>query len=222
MAGRELLWHPDPGREPPAATGGEAVRAAARALDDGWILIHPTSTVYGLGARPDPALDEAIHGLKRRAPAPLIHLAADLDGLERAAPTLEWTAAARALAAALWPGPLTIVLAWGDRSLGVRVDPHPAVRAVLELAGGLMTSTSLNVGGHAPARERAEVLATIEELGPRERPLGWLDAGDLDASPASTVVDARSGGVRTLRPGAVSAETLARALEGRLEGGPRP
>lgn len=220
MASREIRWHPDPGRKPAAATGEAAVRATARALDEGWILVHPTSTVYGLGSRPDPALDAAIHGLKRREPAPLIHLAADLAALERAAPDLAWTPAARALAAALWPGPLTLVLADGDGSLGVRVDPHPAVRAVLELAGGLMTSTSLNVGGREPARTRGEVLATIDELGPRERPLGWLDAGDLAASAASTVLDVRRGDVRTLRPGAVSAETIARALEGRAGGSP--
>ena len=128
------------------------------------------------------------------------------------------TPAARALAAACWPGGLTIVLAQrpdrplpevltgGAATIGLRVPDHPAPRAVARALGPLPV-TSANVSGEP---ELADAAAIVGRLG--ERIDLVLDGGPAAGGPASTVVDATGDRVRVLRPGAISVERLREAL----------
>ena len=199
------------GRAP--ATDEEAFDRAAALLDAGGIVVHPTSTVYGLGGRPRPEVDARVAAIKGRPPGPLIRLAASRDALIQALPGARWTDAAGRLADAFWPGPLTLVLEDGsDTGVAVRVDPHPAVRRLLHRAGGLLTSTSLNVTGRPPARTVGEVRAVLSEAGSEAGTVGWLDAGDLDGSTPSTLVRVTGDAAELLREGAVPAADVTRAL----------
>ena len=197
----------------PAASGDEALDRAAAWLEAGGIVAHPTSTVYGLGGRPRPDVDARIAAIKGRAPGPLIHLGASREVLAEALPHARWTGAAEQLADAFWPGPLTLVVDDGTPTgLAVRVDPHPVLRRLLERAGGLMTSTSLNVTEGTPARTSREARRTLSELDASGVMLGWLDAGDLRESAPSTLVRACGETVEIIREGAVPAEAV-RALQ---------
>jgi len=198
---------------PPSSVGEAAIEDAARAVTEGSILVHPTSTVYGLGGLPDPSIDARLAGLKGRESGPLIALVADREALFGAFPALVWTATAERLADVFWPGPLTLVLEQRDgSSRAVRVDGHPVVQAVLERVGGVMTSTSLNVSGCEPARSRRGALLAIAELsGPLDH-FGWLDVGDLPESEPSTLVRASDGRLEVLREGAIRRTTLERSL----------
>ena len=88
----------------------ETIEAAARCLSAGGLVAFPTETVYGLGA--DARNGEAIARLYaakgRPAFNPLIAHVADIDAARAAG---VFTDAAEKLAAAFWPGPLTLVLA---------------------------------------------------------------------------------------------------------------
>ena len=194
------------GRDLAVATEDEAFDRAAALLDADGVVAHPTSTVYGLGGRPRPRVDARIAAIKGRPPGPLIRLAASRDALIEALPGARWTDAARRLADAFWPGPLTLVLEDGsDTGVAVRVDPHPVVRRLLDRVGGLLTSTSLNVTGSPPARTGGEVRAVLSELGSEAGTVGWLDAGDLAGSTPSTLVRVTDDAVEILREGAVPA-----------------
>ncbi|WP_419941616.1 L-threonylcarbamoyladenylate synthase [Candidatus Palauibacter sp.] len=202
-----------PGR--PLAAGVDALERAVALLDAGGVVAHPTSTVYGLGGRPARGVDERISALKRRPPGPLIRLAASREALHEALPGVRWSGAARRLADAFWPGPLTLVLDDGSEAgIALRVDPHPVVRRLLERAGGLMTSTSLNETGRPPARTRREARDALASMRPQVGPIGWLDAGDLEASPPSTLVRMRGETVEVLREGALSALEMEQFLRG--------
>ena len=195
------------------ATDDEAFDRAAALLDAGGIVAHPTSTVYGLGGRPRPEVDARIAAIKGRPPGPLIRLAASREAIIEALPGARWTDAARRLADAFWPGPLTLVLEDGsDTGVAVRVDPHPVVRRLLDRAGGLLTSTSLNVTGSPPARTGGEVRAVLSGIGSEAGAVGWLDAGDLAGSTPSTLVRVTGDAVEILREGAVPAADVTRAL----------
>ncbi len=195
------------------ATGDEALDRAAALLDAGGVVAHPTSTVYGLGGRPWPDVDARIAAIKRRPPGPLIRLAASRGALGEALPGARWPETARRLADAFWPGPLTLVLEDGsDGGVAVRVDPHPVVRRLLDRAGGLLTSTSLNVTAKAPARTRREVRAVLSDVGSAAGTLGWLDAGDLAGSAPSTLVRVTGEAVEILREGALSATEVTGVL----------
>jgi len=178
-------------------------------------------------------VDERIARLKGREPRPLIRLGADVASLEAAVPGAVWTEQVGRLIRVFWPGPLTLVLEDGtEHGVAMRVASHPALRAVLREAGGLMTSTSLNLSGQPTARTREEVRHILESLevgaepvgrldagaGPvgwldtGAGPVGWLDAGDLARRAPSTLVSIRGDEVRILREGAVPVESIFEAL----------
>uniref|UniRef100_UPI00058D70E4 L-threonylcarbamoyladenylate synthase n=1 Tax=Ilumatobacter nonamiensis TaxID=467093 RepID=UPI00058D70E4 len=93
----------------------DGVERAADVIRAGGLVAMPTETVYGLAAdATDPAAIERIFAVKGRpTDHPLIvHLAdpEDLDDWAPAAPD-----PARKLAAAGWPGPLTLIVPRCDR-----------------------------------------------------------------------------------------------------------
>src|SRR5215470_4753781 len=91
------------------AADAAAIAQAARQLAGGALVAFPTETVYGLGA--DATNGEAVAGLYaakgRPAFNPLIAHVASAAAARRLA---RFDTAAERLAAAFWPGPLTLVL----------------------------------------------------------------------------------------------------------------
>ncbi len=128
--------------------------SAAALIRDGGVVAIPTETVYGMAAN---ALDEQavqqVFAIKQRpALDPLIVHLADADGLESVAAAVP--AAARTLAAAFWPGPLTLVLpkkrcipdlvTSGLDTVAVRVPVHPLARRIIREAGCPVAAPSAN------------------------------------------------------------------------------
>ena len=118
------------------------INAAAQALLDGKLLGLPTETVYGLAA--DASNDAALHAIFALKGRPqnhplIIHLhdEAKLDDWAINIPQ-----AARALADAFWPGPLTLILqrashvsltvTGGQDTVGLRCPAHDVAQAVLK------------------------------------------------------------------------------------------
>jgi L-threonylcarbamoyladenylate synthase len=191
----------------------------AEALASGGVVAYPTDTFYGLGVNPaDQVAAEALFAAKgRRSAEPLPLIASDLVRLEALAGPL--SPVARRLAAAFWPGPLTLVVprgravlapavtAGGD-TIAVRVPAHLVARAVAERAGGLVTSTSANRSGEAPAATAADVL----------RALGGgialvVDGGPTAGESASTIVDVTGAHPRLIRPGRVAFDRVLESLK---------
>jgi len=207
-----------------------SVEAALAALRRGEVVAVATDTVYGLVCDPaDPNAVDRVFALKRRpAELELTLLAAAITDLED---LVRWNESARRLAAAFWPGPLTLILprteasrAWelGERSgtVGVRVPDHPIARAVLA-ASGPVAATSANVSGLPPLTDGA---ALVEAFGDAVDVYLTVPAADpmvRGASPnaASTVVDLTGHEPRVLREGPVTAEQLRTALRTTGEGG---
>ena len=197
------------------AEGDGAIAAAADWVAEGGVLAHPTSTVYGLGGRPDPETDAEIARLKKRpAERPLIRLGASAEEIERALPDAVWPGAARTLAAEFWPGPLTLILPTRDESgVAVRVDPQPVLKAVLERLGGLMTSTSLNLSGEPPATGGRQALGALGSLGEAGRAVALLDVGDLPEARPSTIVRVGQDRVDLVRAGDIAWDAITACLE---------
>jgi L-threonylcarbamoyladenylate synthase len=86
-----------------------AIDAAARILGDGGLVAFPTETVYGLGADATSAAAVARLFAAKGRPSfnPLISHVAEATGARALA---QFDASAETLAAAFWPGPLTLVL----------------------------------------------------------------------------------------------------------------
>ncbi|WP_339913905.1 L-threonylcarbamoyladenylate synthase [uncultured Brevundimonas sp.] len=198
--------------------------AAVAALKAGGLVILPTETVYGLAADAgNPRAVAAIFEAKGRPRFnPLIAHVADAVEAGRIA---VFDDRARALAAAFWPGPLTIVAPVRDRervcdlaragldSVAVRVPGHDRARAVIAAFGGPVVAPSANRSGRPSPTTYADA---VEETGFATAEA--VDGGDCIVGVESTVVSMLDGRVTLLRPGAVTRAEI-EALIGPIDTG---
>ncbi len=194
-----------------------AIRPALEQMERRRVLAYPTETVYGFGGAIYRDSVAALIRLKRRPPGkPFLLL---VDGSETLARLdLSLPSYAANLAARHWPGPLTLVLAGGERrvssqlrgpegGVAVRWTSHPGIARLIRAHGNAMTSTSANRPGVPPATTAGEILAQWGEAVARGD-LRVLDGGRLAPSPPSTVVDCMGRHPRVIRPGAIPARVL--------------
>jgi L-threonylcarbamoyladenylate synthase len=195
----------------------EAIARAVEVLRRGGLVAMPTETVYGLAAdASDEAAVRAIFAAKGRpADHPVIVHIPDAAAMHHWA--AEVPAAADALAAAFWPGPLTLVLrrapavsdliTGGQDTVGLRCPAHPWARALLQAFGGGLAAPSANRFGRISPTSARHV---IEDLG--LKPGGAvdmvLDGGSCPVGIESTIVDLSGPTPRLLRPGAATREQL--------------
>lgn len=203
---------------PILAPDPDTIARCAALLRAGLLIGLPTETVYGLAADARNAdAVAAIYAAKGRpAGNPLIvHCAeagAALDTIARPC------AVARALAAAFWPGPMTLIVPRADAArlapavtaglatIAVRVPAHPVARALLSAVGGPVAAPSANRSGRL-SPTRASDVAT--ELG--DAVAAILDGGTAELGLESTILRPGPGRVSILREGAITADAVVAA-----------
>jgi L-threonylcarbamoyladenylate synthase len=215
------VLHVDP-VHPDAAT----IADAAAVLRAGGLVAFPTETVYGLGADALSATAvRRIYAAKGRPDFnPLIVHVASVD--EARALVTEWPDAAERLAAACWPGPVTLVLSKrphvpdevtaGLARVAVRVPAHPVALALLRAAGVPVAAPSANRFTELSPVSAAHV---VKSLGNRVDVV--LDGGPTTVGIESAVIDCTSEPPVLLRPGALSPAHLA-GIVGRPLAAPAP
>ena len=162
------------------------MNAAVAALRAGRAVILPTDTVYGLCALPEH--EDVLYELKGRDRSkPVALLAADVDALVAAVPSLDRSVLERYL-----PGPYTLVF----ETAGVRVPDLPPAAAAVVREVGVVAATSANLAGGPDPRRVEDV---PEEI--RVACGAIVDAGELPGVP-STVIDVTGDEPRVLRQGA--------------------
>ncbi|MDK2762185.1 MAG: threonylcarbamoyl-AMP synthase [Sphingopyxis sp.] len=192
-----------------------AIAQAAALVAAGQPVAVPTETVYGLAADARNAEAVArIYAAKGRPDFnPLIVHVPDLAAAERLG---VFGDVERALAAAFWPGPLTLVVARtadcpvariataGLDTIALRVPGHRAMQALLAAADAPLAAPSANASGRVSPTKAEHVLAS---LGGRIALV--IDDGPTMAGVESTIARVKDGAVEMLRPGPVTAEMLA-------------
>ena len=187
---------------------------AAALLRAGALVAFGTETVYGLGG--DATQGRAVAAIFTAKGRPhfnplICHYACAADAFAH----VHANALAEALAAAFWPGPLTMVLkrrvtcpvdllaGAGLDTLAVRVPAHPAARALVERAGRPIAAPSANRSGGVSPTSAAHVMA---DLGGRIAAV--LDCGPSPVGIESTVLDLTGERAFLLRPGGITAEAI--------------
>ncbi len=190
---------------------------AAEIIKNGGLVALPTETVYGLGANGlDPAAVDKIFAAKGRPnDNPLIlHIcdASQMDGLCHHIPP-----SAYSLAAAFWPGPLTMVLPAKDivpkrttgglSTVAVRCPDSDVTREVIRLSGVPIAAPSANISGK-PSTTTAEHVrhdhdGNIDCI---------IDGGPCRVGVESTIIDLTEQPPRLLRPGGITLEELKSVL----------
>jgi L-threonylcarbamoyladenylate synthase len=197
----------------PATT--EGIATAVGHLRTGGVLGLPTETVYGLAAdATNPAAVARVFATKcRPSTHPLIvHLAV---GAPVAPWVADWPITAERLAAAFWPGPLTLVVPRSSSVLpavtgrqdtvALRVPAHPVAQAVLAAFGGALVAPSANRYGRLSPTRAADVVQEFAGTVP------VVEGGECTVGIESTIVACLNGEVRVLRPGLITPGALSRA-----------
>jgi tRNA threonylcarbamoyl adenosine modification protein (Sua5/YciO/YrdC/YwlC family) len=180
-------------------------------LGDGELVVVPTESAYGVAcdafSAQGLALLRAAKGNMRLRPPVLIGSVRTLDGLATGV-----TPAARALAEAFWPGPLTLIchaqptLDWAlggaDGSVSLRMPLHPVALQLLTTTGPLALTAANEPGRPAPLTYDE----AYDQL--REQISVYLDAGPVGSAGTSTVVDGREEVPMVLRAGELTIEEL--------------
>ncbi len=190
---------------------------AVELLRAGKLVALPTETVYGLAA--DATNPEAVRAIFRAKGRPadhplIVHLATAEQMRDWAVdiPEVAWR-----LAAAFWPGPLTLVLpaaptvspllTGGQTTVALRVPAHPVLQAVLRQLGFGLAAPSANPFGQISPTTAAHVERHLAG-----RIAAVVDGGACQVGIESTILDLSGERPRILRPGAITAEMLARHL----------
>lgn len=191
------------------------IREVAAVIRRGGVVAIPTDTFYGLAGNPFlPGVAERIFRIKRRPETlPILLLIDSLDRLEGL--VCNPPPVFKKVAAALWPGPLTLILRASSRvpeaitagtgTVAVRWPAAALPRALIRASGSPLTATSANLSGRRAALTAAEV----------QRQLGGsldriVDGGRARRTRPSTILDLsrESTEYRIVREGAVPASQL--------------
>ncbi len=162
------------------------------ALERGELAVFPTETLYAVGcdALDALALDRLLFVKGREAGKPFLVLVADRAMADRL--VASWSPAAERLAAAFWPGPLTLLLPAragvhpalvAAGRIGIRLPPEGTIRELLRAVGRPLAAPSANPAGQPPAQDIVEARAFFGN-----RVASYLDGGPLGGAP-STIVD---------------------------------
>lgn len=210
------VWRLDPHNS--QVTEDAGFRHAVDLILAGEAVAVPTETVYGLAAdATNPLACTKIFAAKERPRFnPLISHVEDLAAAERQG---VFDARARALAAAFWPGPLTLVVpkrgdatvcdlaTSGLDSVALRVPDAPVMQALARASGRPLAAPSANRSGRISPTTAA---AVAEDLDGRIALI--LDTGPTRVGVESTIVALLDNTPRLLRPGGIAREAIEQVL----------
>ena len=214
--------------------GDGAIAAAVRVLAQGGLAAFPTETVYGLGA--DARNGEAVARLYDAKGRPTFNpLIAHVADLASARGLAHFDEPADRLAAAFWPGPLTLVLpkradcpvaelaTGGLDTIAVRVPDHPIARRILTAFAGPVVAPSANRSGHVSPTTAAHVLADLSGridliVDGGATPMGLESTivaclASPGTSPGASLGNSLVGEPTLLRPGALPREAIERVVK---------
>ncbi len=192
-----------------------AIAEAAQRIRAGELVAFPTETVYGLGA--DGLNAEAVAKIFQAKGRPgdnplILHISA----LDQIAPLISGglSPAARKMADAFWPGPLTMIFPKSDRvpenvtaglsTVAVRFPAHETAQKLIAAAGTPIAAPSANRSGKPSPTAACHVFEDMNGKIPL-----ILDGGDCAVGVESTVVDMTGEIPHILRPGGITAEQIA-------------
>lgn len=194
-----------------------ALVRAGSIIRDGGLVAFPTETVYGLGGDAlNPESSKKIYAAKGRpSDNPLIVHVADMESVEGI--VKELPEAARKLADAFWPGPLTMIMNKSDKvpyettggldTVAIRMPNNKIALELIRQSGGYIAAPSANTSGR-PSPTVARYC--VEDLSGKIEMI--IDGGQVGIGLESTIVDLTSATPMILRPGYITKEMLSEVL----------
>ncbi|MDR1333916.1 MAG: threonylcarbamoyl-AMP synthase [Holosporaceae bacterium] len=193
---------------------------ASRELKNDGVVVLPTETVYGLAANAlSPKAVEKIFEIKGRPlNDPLILHVLNSSWIEQYAHVENYLNRIKKITSRFWPGPITIVLpkkdiipdivTAGHNTVAIRCPKHPICQEVLRITQFPLAAPSANPFGYVSPTSAGQVRQT---LGNKVNII--IDGGQCSVGLESTILDITQKTPKILRPGAITADEIAKVLE---------
>ncbi|MBF0492479.1 MAG: threonylcarbamoyl-AMP synthase [Deltaproteobacteria bacterium] len=188
------------------------IREAAQTLSQGELVVFPTETVYGLGARADSAaaIQKIYQAKGRPQNNPLI---VHFHSMSQMKEWIKLPEQAQKLGNKFWPGPLTLIVQGSERickearaglkTVAIRIPNHPIALELLREVDIPLAAPSANRSGHISPTQVEHVKRS---LGPQVEII--LEGGPCEVGLESTVLDLTTKPPRILRPGKILREEI--------------
>jgi L-threonylcarbamoyladenylate synthase len=182
------------------------VETAARAIQNGGVIVAPTDTVYGLLAdAANKTAIQKIYTVKKRPSNK--HLPVFVKNITMAKKLAKISAKQQTFLETKWPGKFTAVLqrraaikifGTGQKTIALRIPFYPFINSLLEVVNQPLAATSANISGLPAPTKIDDVLNQF--AGKAIMPDLIINAGDLDDSNSSTIVDLTQNPPVIIRP----------------------
>lgn len=196
----------------------ESIAQAAEILKKGDCVVIPTETVYGLAA--DATNGKAVAKIFDIKGRPTFNpLICHFRNLKQIIEYIELNEESKKMAAAFWPGPMTLIVnrkhdcsisdvaTAGLPTVAIRIPAHPTAQKIIAAAGFPLAAPSANTSGEISP---TNALHVVESLGDK-CPLVIAD-GQSKIGLESTVIDMTGERAVILRPGAITVDDCAEVL----------
>lgn len=193
-------------------------------IKSGELIIYPTDTVYGLGAiiSNEESINNIYFAKSRSFNSPLIALLSSVDKVDEVAEvSVEDRELLNKLAKAFWPGALTVILrkkdyipeimVSGGNTIGVRIPNLDLAIKIIDLAGGVLATTSANISGKPSPKSYEELSEAI-----KSKVNLLIDGGKCKLGEVSTIIDLTKKVPKILRKGAITTEEIEKII-GKVE-----
>lgn len=189
------------------------IQTALQLLEKGDVIGLPTETVYGLGG--DATNSEAVAKIYTLKGRPSFNpLIIHVDSLEKAQKHAVFNPSAIKLAAAFWPGPLTLVMPLqnthqlsplvtaGLHTIAVRCPNHPVALELLSKYPNPIAAPSANKSGYISPTQASHVRNCFGDK------VFVLEGGSSPIGLESTIVDCSANELSILRPGFITSQDI--------------
>lgn len=179
----------------------EALKAAISALQKGDLIIHPTDTIFGIGADAEnPKALQKVSQLKSRDPKKSFIIT--FPSLQKVETNFTLTDSEKLLAQKFWPGALTLIL----DNQAVRVPGDRFSQTLLQAFKKPLISTSANLSNKPTVTSGPEA----QEFFQGKAAIIW----DAPISPSlpSTIIKFENNQPQILRQGAISKTEIMKIL----------
>lgn len=212
----------------PLAEAPHRISELAQCLTDGGVVCLPINGSYRLlaDAFSDAAIVRLAQMKRRMKDHPSLVLVADRSAARRVVHGMAWTTT-KQLADAFWPGALTLalpashdlpprvkkLLSRATGRIGVRVTADPIASALVQAFANPIITTSANLerkpGASSAQTVQQRFMSTVDV---------WVDAGDMQPGPPSTIIELSETSYKLLRAGSIAADALDRTLASPMGG----
>jgi len=188
------------------------LKAAAKVLARGGLVILPTETVYGIAAnsRNKKAVDN-LYQIKQRPKNKLFSLHIERkERIEEFAKDIP--VSAYKLIHEFWPGPLTIILkSKSNGTIGIRMPDDEVCSRVIAMAKVPVVMPSANISGNPAPVEFSQAIKDLDGLVDLA-----LDSGNTKLGGESTIVDLTQDAFQIIREGVIKKSAIEEVLAKKL------